>query len=188
MFIDLELPDSQYFSELVRSGQFARRATEWSGDIADLAITREAVLCTAESCTGGWIAQQLTALAGSSEWFDSGLVTYSNAAKTGLLGVAAEQLQAGGPGAVSEETVLAMTAGAIRATAPRSDTAVAVSGVAGPGGGSAAKPVGTVWIAWQRRGMHCARCFQFAGDRQAVREATVLAALSGLSRILLRAD
>lgn len=188
MFIDLELPDSQYFSMLTSSGQFAQRATELTGHIAELAMAKAAVLSTAESCTGGWIAQQLTALAGSSAWFDSGLVTYSNAAKSGLLGVSAEQLQAGGPGAVSEETVLAMTAGVIAASAARSDTAVAVSGVAGPGGGSASKPVGTVWIAWQRDSLQSVRCYRFDGDRQAVREATVLAALSGLSGILQQAD
>ncbi len=135
-------------------------------------------MATAESCTGGWIAQSLTALSGSSSWFDCGFVTYSNAAKQRLLGVPAELLIPGGPGAVSKETVLAMTRGAI--THSQATAAVAVSGIAGPDGGSAEKPVGTVWIAWQVDDQADARCFQFDGDREAVRLATVEAALSGL--------
>ncbi len=140
------------------------------------------MLATAESCTGGWIAQELTALAGSSAWFEAGFVTYSNAAKRQMLGVAAELLTPGGPGAVSEETVRAMTHGALANS--QAAVAVAVSGVAGPGGGSPDKPVGTVWIAWQWEQKSEARCFHFAGDRRAVRQATVEAALEGLLRLL----
>ncbi len=135
-------------------------------------------MATAESCTGGWIAQSLTALSGSSAWFDCGFVTYSNVAKQRLLGVPADYLVPGGPGAVSEETVLAMTQGALDHS--QASAAVAVSGVAGPDGGSVEKPVGTVWIAWQVDDQADASCFHFAGDREAVRLATVEAALVGL--------
>lgn len=146
--------------------------------LADTLLERKQFMATAESCTGGWIAQSLTSLAGSSAWFDSGFVTYSNAAKRRLLNVPATLFKPGGPGAVSEETVLAMTAGAI--TNSEATVAVAVSGVAGPDGGSEEKPVGTVWIAWQVGELAEARRFLFAGDREAVRLATVEAALAGL--------
>lgn len=139
-------------------------------------------LATAESCTGGWIAQSLTALAGSSCWFDSGFVTYSNAAKQRLLHVPASFFEEGAPGAVSEEVVLAMTAGAIANS--QAQVAVAVSGIAGPDGGSKDKPVGTVWIGWQREEEARARLFHFSGDRQQVRLATVVAALEGLLGLL----
>ncbi|CAE7161823.1 pncC [Symbiodinium microadriaticum] len=135
-------------------------------------------MATAESCTGGWIAQSLTALAGSSAWFDTGFVTYSNAAKQRLLDVPPVYFVTGGPGAVSEETVLAMTGGAIAHS--EASAAVAVSGIAGPDGGSKDKPVGTVWIAWQVDEQADARCFHFDGDREAVRLAAVAEALSGL--------
>ena len=135
------------------------------------------LLATAESCTGGGIAQALTARAGSSAWFDTGFVTYSNHAKQRLLQVPESLFAPGAPGAVSEETVRAMTAGAIANSA--AELAVAVSGIAGPDGGSDDKPVGTVWIAWQWRDQTLARRFQFAGDREEVRHATVVAALEG---------
>jgi len=134
-------------------------------------------MSTAESCTGGWISQCLTALPGSSQWLDTGFVTYSNEAKQKLLDVPLEIFEVDGPGAVSEETVLAMTAGAIANS--RANVAVAVSGVAGPDGGSDDKPVGTVWIAWQWQDKSRAKCFQFSGDREAVRLATVEAAIHG---------
>lgn len=143
---------------------------------------RKLLLATAESCTGGWVSQAITAIAGSSAWFDRGFVTYSNEAKQQLLDVPAGLLEIGGPGAVSEETVLAMTAGAIANS--RARVAVAVSGIAGPDGGSPDKPVGTVWIAWQWEQRRLARKFQFSGDRTAVREASVLAALEGLLALL----
>ena len=136
------------------------------------------IMATAESCTGGGIAQAITAQAGSSGWFDSGFVTYSNQAKQSMLDVPAVFFEPDGPGAVSEETVRAMVTGALRKSG--ADLAVAVSGVAGPGGGSASKPVGTVWIAWQLGADARARHFLFSGDREAVRQATILEALSGL--------
>ncbi len=142
----------------------------------------ELMMATAESCTGGGIAQHLTALAGSSNWFDTGFVTYSNAAKQRLLQVPGEILAQDGPGAVSEETVMAMTAGAIANSQAR--LAVAVSGIAGPDGATPGKPVGTVWIAWQYDDRALAERFQFDGDREAVRNATVLEALRGCLKIL----
>lgn len=146
--------------------------------LAALLIDQELIVSTAESCTGGWIAQVLTSIGGSSAWFDTGFVTYSNEAKQRLLRVPAECFLEGGPGAVSEETVRAMTKGAIENS--RASIAVAVSGVAGPGGGSIEKPVGTVWIAWQWGERSSAQCFLFPGDRRQVRAATVAKALDGL--------
>jgi len=128
----------------------------------------------AESCTGGWIAKSLTDIAGSSLYFETGFVTYANGAKTALLGVDAGLLER--EGAVSRATVLAMAAGARQRSG--ADLAVAVSGIAGPGGGSAAKPVGLVWFGWQSRdGVHEAAAEQFAGDRDAVRRQAVASAL-----------
>ncbi|MGN6111807.1 MAG: CinA family protein [Luteimonas sp.] len=138
-------------------------------------------LVTAESCTGGWIAKVLTDIAGSSEWFDCGLATYSYEAKQGLLGVSPLTLEHFG--AVSRETVLEMVAGALVHSG--ASVAVAVTGIAGPTGGTPGKPVGTVWIAWKRRGGYPqAEAFHFDGDREAVRRQTVSAALEGLERIL----
>ncbi len=134
-------------------------------------------MATAESCTGGWISQSLTAVPGSSNWFDSGFITYSNDAKQRLLNVPKSIFDVDGPGAVSEEAVLAMSRGALENS--RANVAVAVSGVAGPEGGSDEKPVGTVWIAWQWEDKSLARCFHFSGDREAVRLASVIAALEG---------
>ena len=134
-------------------------------------------VATAESCTGGWIAKALTDIAGSSQWFDGGVVAYSNAAKIALLGVSSDVLAA--HGAVSEQTVRAMAEGARSRFA--ADLAVAVSGIAGPGGGSADKPVGTVHFAWaeSRGGVTAARRI-FAGDRETVRRLTVALALERL--------
>jgi nicotinamide-nucleotide amidase len=131
-------------------------------------------LVLAESCTGGWIAQSVTEIAGSSAWFDRGFVTYSNAAKIAMLGVSEATLQA--HGAVSLQTASEMAAGALAHS--EADIALAVTGIAGPGGGTAEKPVGLVFIAWQRRGQPC-RCIEqhFAGDRHAVRLQTVQKAL-----------
>lgn len=138
-------------------------------------------LCTAESCTGGYLAKVMTDLAGSSEWFECGFVTYSNAAKSRQLGVSPDTLQA--HGAVSEAVVNEMVAGALRAGG--TEVAVAVSGVAGPGGGSEDKPVGTVWLAWGVRGQPTvARRFRFHGDRARVRHQAVVAAVAGLIRVL----
>jgi nicotinamide-nucleotide amidase len=144
--------------------------------LADALRQRGQRLVTAESCTGGLIAAACTALAGSSDWLERGVVTYSNAAKTELLGVPAELIAQ--HGAVSEAVVRAMTAGALRTSG--ADWAVAVTGVAGPAGGSVHKPVGTVWIGWQGPGHAHAEGCHFEGDRAAVRAATVLHALRGL--------
>jgi len=134
-------------------------------------------VATAESCTGGLIAGAITAVAGSSGWFDRGFVTYSNDAKIGMLGVRAETLAA--HGAVSEAVAAEMAAGALAHS--RADLAVAVTGIAGPDGGTPAKPVGTVCFAWARKGAAVATATRrFPGGRAAVRAATVGAALQGL--------
>ncbi len=144
--------------------------------LADALRARGWRLATAESCTGGLIAAACTELAGSSDWLERGFVTYSNAAKTQMLGVPGELIAA--HGAVSEAVARAMVRGALKHSA--AEVAVAVTGIAGPGGGTAAKPVGTVWLAWAGpQGEHAEhRCY--AGDRTAVRQATVQRALQGL--------
>lgn len=134
------------------------------------------MMATAESCTGGLIAGACTELSGSSEWFERGFVTYSNAAKTELLGVPAALIAA--EGAVSEAVARAMAAGAVQHA--RVPLAVAVTGVAGPTGGSADKPVGTVWFGWATPSGVFTERQRWAGDRSAVRQATVQHALAGL--------
>ena len=135
---------------------------------------------TAESCTGGWIAKAMTGVSGSSDWFDSGMVAYSYEAKQALLGVRPQTLES--EGAVSRETVIEMVSGALVHSG--ASVAVAVTGIAGPGGGSTDKPVGTVWIGWKRRGGYTrAELFHFDGDREAVRRQTVAAALRGLETL-----
>jgi len=139
------------------------------------------MLVTAESCTGGWIAKAVTDIAGSSDWFDCGLAVYSYEAKQALLGVRPETLERFG--AVSRETVLEMVSGALAHSG--ATLAVAVTGIAGPGGGTADKPVGTVWLAWKRRGGYPkAELHHFDGDREAVRRQTVDVALRGLGALL----
>jgi nicotinamide-nucleotide amidase len=139
------------------------------------------LLVTAESCTGGWVSQAVTAVAGSSQWFDRGFVTYSNSAKRQLLEVGAETLEQFG--AVSEQTALAMASGALRAS--QAQISVAVTGIAGPGGAVPAKPVGTVWFAWATvEGRTLARHEFFAGGRSQVRAQAVRAALLGLEEFL----
>ncbi|GAB2521017.1 CinA family protein [Lysobacter humi (ex Lee et al. 2017)] len=145
--------------------------------LADAARAHHLSVVTAESCTGGWIAKVLTDLPGSSGWFDCGMVVYSYEAKQGLLGVNPHTLEE--HGAVSRETVVEMVSGALVHSA--ASLAVAVTGIAGPGGGTVEKPVGTVWIAWKRRGGYPhAAVHHFEGDREAVRRQTVAAALEGL--------
>ena len=139
------------------------------------------MLATAESCTGGWISKIMTDVAGSSGWFDCGISAYSYEAKQTLLGVRPETLIR--HGAVSEETVLEMVSGAQSHSG--ASVAVAVTGIAGPSGGTSDKPVGTVWIAWKRRGGYPKmQCFHFDGDRESVRRQTVARALRGLLEIL----
>jgi nicotinamide-nucleotide amidase len=133
-------------------------------------------VATAESCTGGWIAKALTDIPGSSRWVEGGVVAYSNSAKSSLLGVAAGTVAA--HGAVSEPVVREMAEGArARFGVPLT---VAVSGVAGPDGGTADKPVGTVWFAWANGRETTAACERFAGDREAVRRQSVDVALRRL--------
>lgn len=141
-----------------------------------LTRTRQRLTC-AESCTGGYVGKVVTDIAGSSGWFERGFVTYSNQSKTELLGVEADLIDR--HGAVSEDTARAMASGALRHSL--ADISVAITGIAGPGGGSAAKPVGTVWFAWAlRRGEVEAEVQQFHGDRDAVRRQAVAHALQGI--------
>ncbi len=137
-------------------------------------------LGTAESCTGGLIADTLTSVSGSSDWFTGAVVAYANAVKTGLLRVPEGVLAA--HGAVSEPVVLAMASGLRRLLGV--DAAVAVSGIAGPTGGTPDKPVGTVWMAWDLGGATRTALHHFPGSRAAVKAATTRAALTGLERML----
>jgi len=138
---------------------------------------RGIMLATAESCTGGWIGQAVTMVPGSSEWFDRGFVTYTNTAKQEMLGV--PEMALARHGAVSEATVCAMAQGALARS--HAGIVIAVSGVAGPGGGTAEKPVGMVCVAWLLKGgTPVAETLQLDGDRDAVRRETVVRALRGV--------
>lgn len=141
--------------------------------LADLLIKNDLRLVTAESCTGGMISAACTDLAGSSNWFERGFVTYSNEAKTEMLGVDAALIEA--HGAVSEQVARAMAFGAVRYGAAQ--VSIAVTGVAGPSGGSTAKPVGTVWFGFSVQGRLHSETQRFDGDRAAVRSQTVAHAL-----------
>ena len=139
------------------------------------------MLATAESCTGGWAAQAMTAIAGSSVWFERGFVTYSNDAKQEMLGVSALTLKS--HGAVSEKTAREMALGALLRS--KADVSLAVTGVAGPTGGSDAKPVGTVCFAWaMKNGAVRAETRRFSGDRDSVRRQSVVRALEGVLEVL----
>ncbi len=139
------------------------------------------MLATAESCTGGGIAQALTDIPGSSAWFERGFVTYANAAKIEMLGVRQSTLEA--HGAVSEATVREMAAGAL--VHSHAHVALAVSGVAGPSGGTAEKPIGTVWFGWALRdGEVHARLHHLKGDRAAIREQAVEISLQGVINLM----
>lgn len=145
--------------------------------LGNLLLQRGEWLAAAESCTGGWLAQSVTAIAGSSAWFDRGFVTYSNAAKTEMLGVPETTLER--HGAVSDAVARAMAQGALANS--RADWTVAITGIAGPGGASLHKPVGTVCFAWASKDGGCeAHTCYFSGDRAAVREQSVRFALNGL--------
>ena len=158
--------------------------------IADLAVQLGMALrahgfqlAAAESCTGGWLAKAVTDIAGSSAWFDRGFVTYTNQAKQQMLGVPSELILA--HGAVSAEVVAAMAAGALAHSSAQ--LSVAISGIAGPLGGTPEKPVGTVWMGWARSGGEepiRTRCFQFAGDRHQVREQAIVMALRGMCEFI----
>ena len=160
-----------------------RLAPVFAAAVADLLIKNGWLLAAAESCTGGMIAAACTDLAGSSSWCERGFVTYSNAAKTAALGVAAELNAA--EGAVSEAVVRAMALGAVKHS--HAQVAVAVTGVAGPTGGNAAKPVGTVWFGFALAsppGHLVSEVRLFNGDRAAVRQATVQYALQRLAELM----
>ena len=149
---------------------------DYVAQLADLLMQRQWMLATAESCTGGLIAASCTERPGSSQWLDCGFVTYSNRAKSAMLDVPAALVAA--HGAVSDPVARAMAQGAIANS--QAKVSVAVTGVAGPDGGSADKPVGTVWFAWQIAGDTFSEVMHFERDRTAVRHATLVHALRGL--------
>jgi nicotinamide-nucleotide amidase len=165
--------------------------------VADVLGRQQRHLATAESCTGGWVAQSLTAIAGSSAWFDRGFVTYSNAAKIDMLGVSERSLAE--HGAVSEQVALEMACGALQRS--QADCALSITGIAGPSGGTAQKPVGTVCFGWAWQALagdarlanlqasipathSVALTLQLSGDRNRVRRQAVLESLTGMMRCL----
>ena len=152
-----------------------------AGQLGEQLAASKMKVTTAESCTGGGIAQAITMIPGSSSWFELGFVTYSNRAKQQQLAVDPEILLK--YGAVSEEVVTAMVSGALRAA--NADVGIAVSGIAGPDGGSVAKPVGSVWFAWQlATGLSSTAYHHFSGDRETVRHQSVQVGLMGLHQII----
>jgi nicotinamide-nucleotide amidase len=153
-----------------------------AGKVGDALKARKLLLATAESCTGGWVGQVVTMVPGSSQWFDRGFVTYTNDAKHEVLGVRAETLKKFG--AVSEQTVREMIEGTLSHS--RAHVALAVSGIAGPEGGSPGKPVGTVCLAWgiKKGAPPYSVIRHYAGDRDAVRRQSVIAALEGVLALL----
>ena len=167
-------------------GQLLAYRQQLSQQLGDALLARGLTITTAESCTGGGIACAITDIAGSSAWFERGFVTYSNAAKSDMLGVLPSIIER--DGAVSEAVVIAMAKGAC---AQNGDAVgVAVSGVAGPGGGSPEKPVGTVWLACYlatEDKIHT-RLLQFSGDRLSVREQTIVSALEDCLALLVASD
>jgi nicotinamide-nucleotide amidase len=164
----------------------AARILGLAADLGARLMAKRLVLAAAESCTGGGVGFAVTQIAGSSAWFDRGFVAYSNSAKQQMLGVPAATL--GEHGAVSEATARAMALGALARSSAQ--VAVAVTGVAGPGGGSPEKPVGTVWFAWALRHagsmelLLVAQRYRLRGDRAAVRSRAIVIALDGLVRLL----
>lgn len=154
--------------------------TKMVQQLGDALATENRVLCTAESCTGGGIAALLTSVAGSSAWFDRAYVTYSNAAKISMLGVTESSLEKFG--AVSEQVALEMVEGALAMS--KVDVAVSVTGIAGPGGGTEDKPVGTVCFGWSDGANSHTVTEYFSGNRDAVRQASVARAVSGLLNLL----
>jgi nicotinamide-nucleotide amidase len=154
---------------------------ELAQQVGEQLLLQHKALAVAESCTGGWVAKCLTDVAGGSLWFDRGFVTYSNAAKQAMLGVSGATLDSAG--AVSEQTVREMVAGALENS--EAGVALAVSGIAGPGGGMPGKPVGTVCFAWAVEGSEVrSETRHFEGDREAVRRQSVGHALQGLLDVL----
>lgn len=146
-------------------------------ETSKLLLQHRLKLATAESCTGGGLSYWLTTSPGSSDWFERGFVTYSNAAKIDLLGVSAATLAQSG--AVSAETASAMAEGALQNS--QAEVSIAITGIAGPSGGTAEKPIGTVWIAWAQQDRPTqTECYVFTGDRQAIRTRAIEQALTGL--------
>ena len=155
--------------------------TELARTLGRLARARGVDIATAESCTGGGVATAITRISGSAKYFDRGFVTYTNLAKKQMLGVTQRSL--GNYGAVSEDVAAEMARGAIRHSA--ADVSVAITGIAGPTGGSRSKPVGLVWFAWAVRGGAVqTRCFRFKGNRTEIRLQSVAVALQGLIDLL----
>lgn len=153
--------------------------------LARLLIQNNKKLTVAESCTGGWVAKVLTDLAGSSDWFERGFVTYSNQAKNEMLGVAESTLE--NKGAVSQETVTEMALGALKNS--HADFSMSISGIAGPGGGSVEKPLGLVWFSWAVKENNTFNILAsekqvFAGDRESVRRQAVEYVLTRLTKLL----
>ncbi len=155
-------------------------AIDLTKTLADILLSRNWTLSLAESCTGGLVCATLTELAGSSEWFERGYITYSNDAKTECLGVSAQLIES--HGAVSEQTAKAMAEGARINSG--SDVAISITGIAGPSGGSADKPVGTVCFGWATENQSLTRIMRFDGDRQAVRQQATEFALIELIALL----
>ncbi len=154
-----------------------------AANLGELLIGNQWQVTTAESCTGGGVAAAITSVAGSSKWFEQGFITYSNAAKQQQLNVEESLLDK--HGAVSEPVVLAMAKGACEQAG--ANVGIAVSGIAGPGGGAVNKPVGTVWLAWALPNTHTmAKCYCFEGDREAVRSQAVVIAISELNKLLIK--
>jgi nicotinamide-nucleotide amidase len=152
-----------------------------AAEVGKALLTRKIYITTAESCTGGGVSYYLTAIPGGSQWFDRGFITYSNEAKIEQIGVDPATIERFG--AVSKEVAMEMAEGALKHS--MADISVAITGIAGPEGGSADKPVGTVWIAWNRRGYRAQASVEiFRGDRHAVREQTIAAALRGVQELL----
>ena len=152
-----------------------------AAELGEQLVSRNMMLATAESCTGGWVAKVITDLAGSSQWFECALVSYHNEAKQGLLGVSEQTLK--DYGAVSQPAVKEMVLGLLDRC--NAKIGVSISGVAGPGGGTDEKPVGTVWMAWARPGRVLeAVKYKFEGDREQVRRQAVYQALQGVKRLL----
>ena len=153
---------------------------ELSQKTGELLLANGQILVTAESCTGGGVASAVTDVAGSSEWFDRAFVTYSNEAKMEMLGVRSETLEQ--YGAVSRQVVEEMAHGALIHS--RGTVSVAISGIAGPTGGSEEKPVGTVWFAWQQGEQKVQQVHLFSGDRAAVRAQACVVALEGIGKLI----
>jgi nicotinamide-nucleotide amidase len=152
-----------------------------ASELGDKMLARGWMLATAESCTGGWAGQLITSIPGSSHWYERGFITYANAAKTEMLGVQPEILET--HGAVSEETAVAMAAGALKHS--HAQAALAISGIAGPGGGTPQKPVGLVCYGWALAdGTRMSSTCRLDGDREEIRSRAVAAALRGLIELV----